>query len=131
MKMSHRKMNFGVTVLAALALAMPIAAHDNKANAPKTAAHDTTSEIRTPLKATMELFHPATLAGKQLKPGTYRVVVDASKATLSLDGKVVAEAPVEWKDGEAKSPYSALVLDGQAISEIHFSGKAKYAAISQ
>lgn len=78
----------------------------------------------------MELVNDATIGGKQVKAGTYDVKADGSKITLSHNGKVVAESPVEWKDEAAKSPYSAIVVDSGAVKEVHFNGKTRYAEVS-
>jgi hypothetical protein len=116
--MSRRGMNFVMTILAALALALPVAAkHD---------ANDSKSTV----KASMSLPSPASLAGTQLKAGDYAVAADDSKVTLSLHGKVVATAAVQWKDERGKAQYSTIVTDGNQIREIHFNGKTRYAEIS-
>lgn len=116
--MSRRGMNFVMTVLAALALALPVAAK-----------HDT-NDSKSTVKASMDLPTAAILAGAELKPGSYTVSADESKVTLSRDGKVVATAAVQWKDAPNKARYSAIVTDGSQIREIHFNGKTKYAEIS-
>ena len=116
--MSRRGMNFVMTVLAALALALPVAAK-----------HDT-NDSKSTVKASMDLPTAAVLSGAELKPGSYTVSADDSKVTLSRDGKVVATAAVQWKDAPNKARYSTIVTDGSQIKEIHFNGKAKYAEIS-
>ena len=116
--MSRRGMNFAMTVLAALALALPVAAkHDTK-------------DSKTTVKASMVLPTTAVLAGTELKAGDYAVAADDSKVTLSRDGKVVATAAVQWKDEHSKAKYSTIVTDGNQIREIHFNGKTRYAEIS-
>lgn len=119
--MSRFAMNCAVTLLAALALVIPASARDNGAKNSKSTA-----------SATMDLVNPATIAGKQLKPGTYDVKADDSKITLSLNGKVVAEAPVQWKDEKSKSKYSTIVTDGEGnqVREVHFNGKTRYVELS-
>ena len=116
--MSRRGMNFVMTVLAALALALPVAAK-----------HDT-NDSKSTVKASMDLPTTAVLSGAELKPGSYTVSADDSKVTLSRDGKVVATAAVQWKDAANKARYSTIVTDGSQIKEIHFNGKTKYAEIS-
>jgi hypothetical protein len=111
-------MNFVMTVLAALALALPVAAK-----------HDT-NDSKSTVKASMDLPAAATLAGAELKPGSYTVAADDSKVTLSRNGKVVATAAVQWKDAPSKAQYSSIVTEGSQIKEIHFNGKTKYAEIS-
>jgi hypothetical protein len=120
--MSRRAIHFAVTVLAALALVIPAAARENGPNKSKSTAH-----------GTFVLVDTATLGGKQLKPGTYDVKADDNKVTLMRDGKIVAEAPVQWKDESKKSQYSAVVTDGDGnqIRSVHFNGMTKYAEISE
>ena len=111
--MSRRPLSFVLSVLVALAVAMPIAARG---------AYAKDSKATT---ATLDILNAATLGDKQIKPGTYRISADNSKVTLERDGKMVAEAPVQWKDEAGKARYSAFVTDGSQIREIHFSGKTK------
>jgi len=120
--MSRCAMNMAITVLAALALVIPAAASENNSKKSKTT-----------VSATMDLLNPATLGGKQLKPGTYEVKADESKLTILKDGKTVAEAPVQWKDESGKSQYSAIITDGEgkAIKEVHFNGKTRFAEVSE
>jgi hypothetical protein len=116
--MARRGMNFAMTVLAALALAFPAAAK-----------HDT-NDSKSTVKASMELPNSAVLAGTELKAGDYSVTADDSKVTVSRNGKVVATAPIQWKEAPSKAKYSSIVTDGNQIKEIHFNGKTRYAEIS-
>jgi hypothetical protein len=95
--------NFAVTLLAALALVIPASARENGAKNSKSTVN-----------ATMNLVNPATIAGRQ------------------LNGKVVAQAPVQWKGEMSKSKYSSIVTDGDAnqVKEIHFNGKTRYVELS-
>jgi len=113
-------MSLAITILAALALALPIAARDGDANASKAI-----------VTISVDLSSPATLAGTALKPGSYSVRADSAKVTLSRSGKVMAEAAVEWKDAAGKAEYSSIVREGDQITEIHFGGKAKYVVIAR
>ena len=117
--MEHRRMNFVMTILAALALAMPIAARA-----------DDSKTVKPVSRVAVDLHSPATLAGKDLKPGTYQVSADDSKMTISRDGKVVAEAPIEWKDEQSKASYTSVVVNSNQVAEIHFGGKAKYISVA-
>jgi hypothetical protein len=119
MKMEHRRMNFVVTILAALALVIPIAARADDSKAVKPVS-----------RVAVDLHSAATLAGKDLKPGTYQVSADDSKMTISRDGKVVAEAPIEWKDGQSKASYTSVITDSDKITEVHFGGKTKYISVT-
>jgi len=78
----------------------------------------------------MELVTDATVGGKQVKAGTYDVKAGESTLTLMQRGKVVAEAPIEWKDEPSKSQNSTLVIESGAVKEIHFMGKNRYAELS-
>jgi hypothetical protein len=119
MKMKDRRMNFAMTILAALALAMPIAARA-----------DDSKTIKPVSRVAVDLHSAATLAGKDLKPGAYQVSADESKMTILRDGKVVAEVPIEWKDGQGKAAYTSVVTDSNQITEVHFGGKTKYIAVT-
>ena len=117
--MEHRRMNLVVTILAALALVIPIAARA-----------DDSKTIKPVSRVAVDLHSAVTLGGKDLKPGSYQVSADGSKMTISRDGKVVAEAPIEWKDGQSKASYTSVVTDGNQITEVHFDGKAKYISVT-
>lgn len=115
--MSRRGVNRVVPVLIALAFAMPFAARVASANSKATTS------------ATMDILTAVSLNGKQLKPGTYTVSADDSKVTVAKDGKIVAEAPVQWKDENSKPHYSNIITTGDQVTEIHFGGKMRYVAI--
>ena len=116
----NRPMNRVMTVFAALLLLVAIAAQN-------AAAKDTKAGVNT----TMSLLNPATVAGKQLQPGDYAVSVDETHVTISMRGKVVAEAPVQWKDETSKAKYSAFVSENNKITEIHFGGKTRFVTIAE
>jgi hypothetical protein len=116
--MAHRRMNLVMTILAALALAMPVVARA-----------DDSKTIKSVSRVAVDLHSSAALAGKDLKPGSYQVSADDSKMTISRDGKVVAEVPIEWKDGQGKAAYTSVVTDSNQITEVHFGGKARYIAV--
>lgn len=115
--MHRRGTNFVLPILAALLFALPVAARD-------------AAKSGKPTIVDVEVLSTITLGGKQLKPGMYTVKADDSKVQLMVDGKVVAEAPVEWKDETSKPRYSQIVTTDNQVREIHFSGKMKYVAIS-
>jgi hypothetical protein len=119
-QMTQRRMSFVFTVLAALALALPIAARG-----------DNTNPSKAIVSMSVDLSSPATLGGTELKPGSYSVRADSVKVTLLRGGKAIAEAPVQWKDEAGKAAYSTIVTESRQIKEIHFSGKSKYVEITQ
>lgn len=118
--MSQRVMSFVFTVLAALALALPIAARDESSTQPKPI-----------VSMSVDLSSAARLGGTELRAGSYSVKADSVKVTLSRGGKLIAEAPVQWKDESGKAAYSTIVTESNQIKEIHFSGKSKYVEIAQ
>jgi hypothetical protein len=113
-----RKVNFLLPILVAV-LAMPMAARNASANNSK------------PTNVTMDILTQASLAGKMLEPGTYTISADDSKVTVARNGKVIAEAPVQWKDETNKSKYSNIVVVGDQVKEIHFGGKMRYVEIAE
>jgi hypothetical protein len=116
--MNRRGLNLFMAVFVALFFALPLAARDAAKNGNTTTAN-------------VEILSTVSLAGKQLKPGTYRVTADDSRVTVQQDGKVVAESPVQWKDENRKPRYSAIVTDGDQVKEIHFNGKMRYIALME
>ena len=117
--MSRRAVNFFLPLFVALVLAMPAVAADAGAKNGKST------------NATLDISIPLTFAGKQLKPGTYSISADDARVTLALNGKVVAEAPVQWKDEANKPRYSKIVTSGDRLKEIHFGGKMRYVEIAE
>jgi len=71
------------------------------------------------------------LAGKELKAGVYSFAADGTKVTVSRNGKTIAEAPIQWQDGRGKADYSAVVLEGNQVKEIRFSGQTRAAVVQQ
>jgi hypothetical protein len=116
--MSRSRINPVLVVLAALALAMPLAAHPNK------------KDSKSNVHATMDLVSSANLAGKPVRSGTYDVKANGTTLTLTRDGKVIAEAPIEWKDETSKQNYSSIIVESGAVKEIHFIGQSRYAQIT-
>lgn len=106
-----------LSTLAVLAIAMPLAALSSAAKSKTT-------------HATMDLAENVTVAGTQVKAGTYDVVADESTLKLSQNGKVVAQAPIEWKDEQSKQQGSSIVADSGRIVEVHFGGKTRFAQIA-
>lgn len=115
--MYRRGMVLAVSMLTALLLALPMAART-----PKNSKSIVTD---------MNLLNPSSLGGTSLKAGSYKVRVDDSKVTVEQNGKMVAQAPVQWKDSPNKASYSSFVTDGRGVTEIHFSGKTQYVEITE
>jgi hypothetical protein len=116
---SRRSLGFVLCALAALAVAVPMMARSAAAKNSKATT------------ATLEVLSPATLGGKDIKPGTYTFQADDSTVTISRNGKMVAQAPVQWKDETNKPSDSNIVVENNAIKEIHFGGKMKYVEVME
>ena|ERR1700722_1858271 len=115
--MVRRGVAFALPVFLALAAVVPIAV--------RAASTNNGNSINT----NMSLLSEASLAGKSLKPGDYAVMADDTKVTFKLDGKMVAEASIQWKDGTAKPSTDRIVKEGDQIREIHFRGRTRYAEV--
>jgi hypothetical protein len=106
-------------VLAAVGLVLAFGAHIANANG---------SHV---VKASVELISTGSLAGISVPAGAYSVTADDSKIMFQANGKMVAEAAIEWKETESKADVSNLVLDGTDIREIHFRGQKRYAVVAR
>lgn len=115
---SRRPLLSVLSILAALAVAMPIVARDASAKNPKAAV------------TTMDILRAATLGGKQVESGTYTIEADESTVTILHNGKMVAQASVQWKDEPSKAKISKIVIDNNRIKEIHFGGKMRYIEVA-
>jgi|ERR1700693_1544506 len=82
-----------------------------------------------PIRSNFTLASPAKLGGAELKAGDYNITADDTKVTLKVNGKVVAEAKVEWKDGASKASQTSLLIAGDEIKEFRFEGKTRYAVV--
>lgn len=107
-----RRSAFAVTValLAALILAFPAFAR--------------------PDRAEISLSRTCLVGNTSIQAGTYRVVLETNKVSFVRDGKVVAEAPGEWKKADSKADDTSVTYkdDGRVI-EIHLAGRDSYFAI--
>jgi len=116
---SRRTLSFVLSALAALAVAVPMTVRNASAKDTKTTT------------ATMDIISAETLGGKQIEPGTYTFKIDGSTVTVLQHGKMVAEAPVQWKDETKKPNMTNIITQNDQIKEIHFGGKMKYVQIME
>ena len=117
--MVRRVVFFALPVFVAIALVLSAGARTANANGTNL------------IKASMELLSAGSLAGIALPAGTYSVSADDSKIMFQANGKMVAEAAIEWKETTNKADMSNLVLDGTNIKEIHFRGQKRYAVVTR
>jgi hypothetical protein len=121
--MSRRNL-FTIAVVAAVLAGIPAISSVPVFAAPRPKS----ANAKSTLKTTLELQNDVTLGGKAVSKGIYTLQADESKVTLSSHGKVVAEAPAEWKEG-AKASADIVVSDSGVIKEVHFGGKTRYLVV--
>jgi hypothetical protein len=117
--MSRSKMIRVSTLVAALMMMFSIGLQTLSA---KDAKVDTSSVFT--------IQNTASLAGQSIAPGDYKVTVTETQLTLTKDGKVVAQVPVQWKDETSKPHYSTIVTESGKITEFHFGGKTRFVIVS-
>lgn len=73
----------------------------------------------------IKLFQPTVINGTELKPGSYKLQLDGSKATIT-DGKSSVEASVKVEETDKKNASTAVRYELQngkyAVSEIRVGG---------
>ena len=91
--------------------------------APVIASARPKAEDKPVVKKGLQLDDRATVDGKTLMPGDYKVLVNGNKVSLELDGKVVATASCAWKTTPNKSMYDSTALSASnSIQEMRFAG---------
>lgn len=117
--MSRNKPFSMLAVALALAVSLPaLAASRHKKDDPKPLA-----------KSTFELVGNESLGNTMLKAGSYVVTAEESKISFWRNDKLVAEAPVIWKQLSEAPQRNTVVLDSGKIIEIRFPGKNRSAWI--
>lgn len=103
----------------AMALSLPVLASSNhKKSDPKPIA-----------KSNFLLMGNESLGGTPLKAGTYLVTAYESKVSFWRDDKLIAEAPVVWKELTQLPERNTLVVDSGKIIEVRFPGKNRSVVI--
>ena len=65
------------------------------------------------------------ISGTTLTPGEYNVVANDSTVSFFRGKKLVAEAPIQWKDATEKIDQNAIVTDAGKIQEVRFKGQSR------
>jgi hypothetical protein len=77
--------------------------------------------------AQLTVINPTTIAGKQLKPGTYKLEVQPDQKELKVVNtesyKTVAEVPCHWVNLKNAPNNTEVMLRKNKITEVDFSGK--------
>lgn len=75
-------------------------------------------------KGTFMLVQSQSLNGTTLQPGEYQVIASDSQVSFLFKRKIVAQAPIQWKD-VVLTDSNAVVDEGGNIREILFKGKKR------
>ena len=79
-------------------------------------------------KGTFTIVADKSLGSATLKPGNYQVIASDSQVSFLLKGKVVAQAPAEWRNTD-RVDSNAIVDESGSIREIRFRGKKRSLSI--
>lgn len=63
--------------------------------------------------------------GTALAPGEYKVVANDSTVSFFRGNKLIAQAPIQWKDGTQKVEQNAIVTVSGKIQEVRFKGQSR------
>jgi len=72
-----------------------------------------------------------TLNGTTLASGDYNVIASDSTVSFFRGNKLVAQAPIQWKDGARKVEQNAIVTDTGKIQEVRFKGQSRSVVVQQ
>lgn len=77
--------------------------------------------------AQFDVTEPTTVAGTELRPGTYELRAEENSNQLRVvrNGKVIAEVPIAWVQLPKKSEYTQVVTKNNQVEEIDFHGKTE------
>lgn len=78
--------------------------------------------------AELTVVNPTTIAGNQLKPGTYKLEVQPNQMQMKVvnteTDRTVAKVPVHWV--EVKKPDNTqVILSKNQVQEVEFGGKTQ------
>lgn len=79
-------------------------------------------KINALVKGKFNIVSSLSLNGTTLKPGSYDVVATDSQVSFFLNGKQVAQAPIQWQGVDAQE-HNAIVDNSGKLQEIRFKGK--------
>lgn len=117
--MTRNKVCHAFALMLLLALALPAVAAPKNTNVPAG---------KVLARATFNIYASRSLGGATLRPGEYRVVATDSKVSFLHDGKIVAQASIQWKDME-RATDNTILADAGVIKEIYFKGKKQSAVV--
>ena len=65
------------------------------------------------------------LNGTALKPGEYKVVASDSTVSFFRGNKLIAQAPIQWKETSQKIDQNAIVTTEGKVQEVRFKGQSR------
>lgn len=79
--------------------------------------------------AKLSVLTPTTIAGTELKPGTYNLEVQPNATTMKVVNtqtyKTVAQVPVHWIQVKKAPSSTQIILNQNQVNEIEFGGKTQ------
>lgn len=118
--MKHNKLVHFFAVALMLAVALPAVASPRGAKMPKAVA-----------KSHFNIGGGEILNGTTLAPGDYNVIASDSTVSFFHGNKLVAQAPIQWKDGGQRVEQNAIVTDTGKIQEVRFKGQSRTIVVQQ
>ena len=110
--MKHNKLVHIFAVALMLAMALPAVASPRGAKTPKAV-----------VKSHFAIVGGEILNGTTLAPGDYNVIATDSTVSFFRGSKLVAQAPIQWKDNNQKVDQNAILVDTGKIQGVRFKGK--------
>jgi hypothetical protein len=84
--------------------------------------------------ATLTVTNPTIIAGKNLKPGTYKLEVQPNQTQLKVvntqSDRTVAEVPCQWVSLKNSPTNTEVLLNKNKVTEIEFSGHMQAVKVS-
>ena len=117
--MTRNKMLQFFALMLLLALALPAVA------APKNTKESSQNIVA---KGSFTVSGAKSLNGTSLQPGEYKVLASDSQVSFVLNGKIAAQAPIQWKDADRVDTNTVIDESGN-IRELRFKGKKRSAVI--
>ena len=117
--MKHSKMAH-LFAVALMIVTLPALALAGGAKMPKAIA-----------KSHFTILGGETLNGTTLTVGDYNVIASDSTVSFFRGRKLVAQAPIQWKDGARKVGQNAIVTDTGKIQEVRFKGQNRSVVVRQ
>ena len=118
--MSLKKISQGSMVALILVLGIPV-----------IALAGSKQDAKAVVTTSFQLVGGEVLNGTTLEQGEYTVIAREAEVSFVRNGKVVAQAPIQWKDLGKKARQNTLLSEAGSIQEIQFGGKTESAVVRE